>query len=57
MHLRVLLDKTESDTGSCPELGVAASVTLRRLGRKYISFMVQFAGPIIFILMILLTEI
>ena len=33
---------------------VAASVVLRRMGRKYMSFCIQFAGPIVFCLILLL---
>ena len=35
-------------------VGVAASVVLRRIGRKYMSFCIQFAGPIVFCLILLL---
>ena len=34
--------------------GVAASVVSRRMGRKYMSFCIQFAGPIVFGLILLL---
>ena len=34
--------------------GVAGSVALRRMGRKYMSFFIQFAGPIVFGLILLL---
>ena len=35
-------------------LGIAASVTLRRMGRKQIGFWIQFVGPVVFVLTILL---
>ena len=35
-------------------LGVAASVTLRRMGQKHIGFWIPFAGPAIFALLVLL---
>lgn len=34
-------------------LGVAASVTLRRMEHKYLSFYIQFAGPVTFVLVLL----
>ena len=34
--------------------GVAASVALRRMGRKYMSFCIQFVGPLVFGLILLL---
>ncbi len=38
-------------------LGIALSVTLRRMGRKHISFWIQFVGPIVFALSLLLEDI
>ena len=35
-------------------VGVGASVALRRMGRKYMSFCIQFAGPLVFGLILLL---
>ena len=35
-------------------VGVGASVTLRRLGHKYLSFWIQFAGPAVFLLVLLI---
>lgn len=35
-------------------LGIAASVALRRMGRKQISLWIQFAGPVVFVLTVLL---
>ena len=37
-------------------LGIGASITLRRLGCSRIGFWIQFAGPVIFALLILLTN-
>ena len=37
-------------------LGIGASVTLRRLGYKCISFWIQFAGPVVFALLILIVN-
>ena len=34
-------------------LGLAASLTLRRLGQKYVGFLIQFAGPVSFALSLL----
>lgn len=38
-------------------IGIAASVVLRRLGRKYVSLAIQFAGPVVFALCLLLESI
>ena len=37
-------------------LGIAASVTLRRLGHRRIGFWIQFAGPVIFALLIFIVN-
>lgn len=38
-------------------LGVAASVTLRRMGYKWLSFLVQFVGPVVFRLILMVETI
>ena len=44
-------------TPALTALGIAASLTLRRLGHRIVGFFIQFAGPVCFALMILLSEI
>ena len=41
-------------TPAVTALSVAVSVTARRMGHKYLSFLIQFAGPVVFGLIILL---
>ena len=41
-------------TPAVTALGVAASVTARRMGRKQLSLLIQFAGPVLFGLILLL---
>lgn len=44
-------------TPALTALGVAASVTLRRMGYKWISFLVQFVGPVVFRLILMVENI
>ena len=49
-------NQAKAVTDALTLLSIGASVTLRRLGYKCISFWIQFAGPVVFALLILIVN-